>query len=116
MLAGYRTLAFGFRVGRPRTAIRAKAHGVPESQDRDLVLMRREMRRNQPELAGGTEDAERFVKYSLGPNKKTARRRSFCSAVEALRYRLFAQQPGVDNSPLVASPRLEIQEWRLRIL
>ena len=27
-----------------------------------------------------------------------------------------AQQPRIDNSPLVASPRLKIQEWRPRIL
>jgi hypothetical protein len=28
----------------------------------------------------------------------------------------IAQQPGIDNSPLVASPRLKIQERRPRIL
>jgi len=28
----------------------------------------------------------------------------------------IAQQPRIDNSPLVASPRLKIQEWRPRIL
>jgi hypothetical protein len=28
----------------------------------------------------------------------------------------IAQQPGMDNWPLVASPRLKIQEWRPRIL
>ena len=27
-----------------------------------------------------------------------------------------AQQPRIDNSPLVASPRLKIQQWRPRIL
>ena len=27
-----------------------------------------------------------------------------------------AQQPRIDNSPLVASPRLKIQQWRTRIL
>jgi hypothetical protein len=28
----------------------------------------------------------------------------------------IAQQPRMDDSPLVASPRLKIQEWRPRIL
>jgi hypothetical protein len=28
----------------------------------------------------------------------------------------IAQQPRMDNPPLVASPRLKIQEWRPRIL
>jgi len=28
----------------------------------------------------------------------------------------IAQQPRIDNSPLVASPRLKIQQWRPRIL
>jgi hypothetical protein len=28
----------------------------------------------------------------------------------------IAQQPRMDNSPLVASPRLKIQQWRPRIL
>ena len=34
----------------------------------------------------------------------------------ALNSLAIAQQPGVDNSPLVASPRLKIQQWRTRIL
>jgi hypothetical protein len=33
-----------------------------------------------------------------------------------LRSLAIAQQPGMDNWPLVASPRLKIQQWRPHIL